>query len=78
MPVNKTMPLFAPPPARPQEFKLSPTRVAQLAAIREKRAASSTMSERWLREREEPAFQEAMRLLAHEMSGGVSKRFAAR
>jgi hypothetical protein len=36
------------------------------------------MSERWLREREEPAFQEAMRLLAHEMSGGVSKRFAAR
>jgi hypothetical protein len=66
VPVDKSMPLFAPPPAKAQDFKLSPTRVTQLAAMRGRRAELQAMGERWGREREAPAFQEAMRLLNHE------------
>ena len=66
VPVDKSMPLFVPPPAKAQDFKLSPARAAQLAAMRGKRAELQAMGERWCREREAPAFQEAMRLLNHE------------
>lgn len=66
VPVDKSMPLFAPPPAKAQSFKLSSTRAAQLAAMRGKRAELQAMGERWRRERAAPAFQEAMRLLNQE------------
>lgn len=67
VPVDKSMPLFASPPAkRGDVFRLPPARAAQLAAMREKRAALQSMGERWQREREAPAFQEAMQLLNNE------------
>lgn len=66
VPVDKSMPLFVTPAAKPQDFKLSPARAAQLATMRGKRAELQALGERWRREREAPAFQEAMRLLNHE------------
>lgn len=66
VPVDKSMPLFAPVPAKTQLFKLSPARAEQLATMRGKRAELQALGERWRREREAPAFQEAMRLLNHE------------
>jgi hypothetical protein len=66
VPVDRSMPLFVPQPAKIQAFKLSPTRAAQLAAMREKRAGLRTMSESWSKVREAPAFHEAMRLLKQE------------
>lgn len=66
VPVDKSMPLFVPPPAKTQDFKLSLARAAQLTAMRAKRTELQTMGERWGREREAPAFQEAMRLLNNE------------
>lgn len=60
------MPLFAPSPAKAQSFKLSSTRAAQLAAMRGRRVELQAMGERWRREREAPALQEAMRLLNQE------------
>jgi hypothetical protein len=71
VPVDQSMPLFSPPTARVQEFRLPPIRAAQLAAMRERRATLQSMGERWQQEREAPAFQDAMQLLAQETAAAL-------
>lgn len=66
VPVSKSMPVFTEQPARDLNFTLSPSRSAQLAAFREKRASLQTVGKRWRQEREKPAFHQAMDLLREE------------
>jgi hypothetical protein len=71
VPVDKAIPQFSPGPARVKEFKLSPTRAAQLAAMRERRAGLEVAGQRWQREREAPPFRDAMQLLAMQTTASL-------
>jgi hypothetical protein len=75
VPVDHSMPLFSPPAVRVQEFRLSPTRAAQLAAMRERRATLRSLGERWQQERNAPAFQAAMQQLAQETAAEIPVDF---
>jgi len=70
VPVDRTMPLFAPPLPHPTEAKLHPRVAERVAAFRAKAEKRRAAAEQRADYRESAEYQTAMQLLAGEMGAG--------